>query len=87
MRALGPGSGDIVLSGDAVADAAARKHVLEAYQSKHQIVLEGNDKAVLVIGQEEWPFPIPMVHKNGMWRFDATAGRREILYAASGATS
>jgi hypothetical protein len=79
MRVLGPGSGDVVLSGDAVADADARKRVLEAYENKHQLLMEGADKAVLVLGQNEWPFPIPIVQKNGSWRFDAVAGRREIL--------
>src|SRR6476620_5382171 len=79
MRLLGPGSGEIVSSGDAVADAAARKHVLEAYDSKHQVVTEGEDKAVLVIGNEEWPFPIPLVRTDGSWQFDTAAGREEIL--------
>src|SRR4249920_178941 len=74
-----PGSGEIVSSGDAVADATARKRVLEAYDSKHQVVTEGGDKAVLVIGNEEWPFPIPLVRKDGSWQFDTAAGREEIL--------
>jgi hypothetical protein len=79
MRLLGPGSGEIVSSGDAVADATARKRVLEAYDSRHQVVTEGGDKAVLVIGNEEWPFPIPLVRKDGSWQFDTAAGREEIL--------
>src|SRR3954465_5483794 len=79
MRLLGPGSGEIVSSGDAVADATARKRVLEAYDSKHQVVTEGEDKAVLVIGNEEWPFPIPLGRKDGSWQFDTAAGREEIL--------
>ncbi len=79
LRLLGPGSGEIVSSGDAVADANARKRVLEAYDSKHQIVMEGADKAVLVLGTEDWPFPIPLVRKDGSWQFDTAAGREEIL--------
>jgi Protein of unknown function (DUF2950) len=79
IRVLGPGSGDIVLSGDTVADADTRRRVLDAYDTKHQIVMEGDDKAVLVIGPEDWPFPIPLVRQNDTWRFDAVAGRREIL--------
>jgi hypothetical protein len=78
-RVLGAGSRDIVASGDAVADAAARRQVLEAYDASHRIASEGADKAVLVIGREEWPFPIPLVRKDGAWRFDAVAGRDEIL--------
>jgi hypothetical protein len=40
---------------------------------------EGADRATLVIGLEEWPFPIPLVRDGGAWRFDTTAGKEEIL--------
>jgi hypothetical protein len=84
MRVLGPGSAEIVSSGDEVADVSARKRVIEAYDTKHQVVMEGADKAVLVIGNEEWPFPIPLVRKDGTWRFDTAAGRDEILFRRIG---
>ena len=38
----------------------------------------------LVIGQEDWPFPIPLVRKDGGWRFDTAAGREEILFRRIG---
>src|SRR5262245_49413435 len=79
MRVLGPGSREIVSSGDPVADASARKRVIEAYDAKHQVAMEGEDKAVLVIGDEDWPFPIPLVRAKGQWSFDTAAGREEIL--------
>ena len=81
---LGRDGADIVSSGDPVADASARNRVVEAYDAKHQVVMEGNDKAVLVIGREDWPFPIPLVRKDGSWRFDTAAGREEILYRRIG---
>lgn len=84
MRVLGPGSAEIVSSGDEVADASARKRVIEAYDTKHQVVVEGADKAVLVIGSEDWPFPIPLVRKGSTWRFDTAAGRDEILFRRIG---
>jgi len=84
MRVLGPGSAEIVSSGDDVADAAGRKRVLDAYDIKHQVVAEGADKAVLVIGNEDWPFPIPLVRKDGGWQFDTAAGRDEILHRRVG---
>ena len=84
MRVLGPGSAEIVSSGDDVADAAGRKRVLDAYDTKHQVVTEGADKAVLVIGNEDWPFPIPLVRKDGSWQFDTAAGRDEILFRRIG---
>jgi DUF2950 family protein len=84
MRVLGPGSAEVVSSGDEVADASARKRFIEAYDTKRQVVMEGADKAVLVIGNEEWPFPIPIMHKDGTWRFDTAAGRDEILFRRIG---
>ena len=84
MRVLGPGSAEVVSSGDEVADAAGRKRVLDAYDTKHQVVMEGADKALLVIGNEEWPFPIPLVRKDGSWQFDTAAGRDEILFRRIG---
>ena len=58
--------------------------MIEAYDAKHQVVMEGADKAVLVLGQEDWPFPIPLVRKDGTWRFDTAAGREEILFRRIG---
>jgi hypothetical protein len=84
LTVLGRDGADIVSSGDPVADASARNRVVEAYDAKHQVVMEGNDKAVLVIGREDWPFPIPLVRKDGSWRFDTAAGREEILYRRIG---
>jgi hypothetical protein len=83
-RVLGPGSAEIVSSGDAVADADARRRVIEAYDAKHQVTMEGDDKAVLSVGPEDWPFPIPLVRKDGAWRFDTAAGREEILHRRIG---
>jgi Protein of unknown function (DUF2950) len=84
VTVLGRDGADIVSSGDAVADASARNRVVEAYDAKHQVVMEGADKAVLIMGREDWPFPIPLVRKDGTWRFDTAAGREEILYRRIG---
>jgi hypothetical protein len=84
LTVLGPDAADIVSSGDEVADASDRERVLEAYDVKHQLVMEGADKAVLVLGNQDWPFPIPLVRKDGAWRFDTAAGREEILFRRIG---
>jgi hypothetical protein len=81
---LGRDGADIVSSGDPVADASARNRVIEGYDAKHQVVMEGTDKAVLIIGREDWPFPIPLVRKDSTWRFDTAAGREEILFRRIG---
>jgi len=84
LTVLGRDGADIVSSGDPVADASARNRMIQAYDVKHQLVMEGTDKAVLIIGQEDWPFPIPLVRKDGIWRFDTAAGRDEIFYRRIG---
>jgi hypothetical protein len=84
LTVLGPEGADIVSAGDSVADASARNRVIESYDAKHQLVMEGTDKAVLIIGREDWPFPIPLVRKDNAWRFDTAAGRDEILYRRIG---
>ena len=40
---------------------------------------ESGKPAILVVGQDDWPFPIPLVQKDGEWHFDTAAGREEIL--------
>ena len=83
-RVLGPGSDELVSSGDPVADAFARKRLLDSYGIRHRIVRQGKDSAVLVTGEEEWPLPIPLVRVNNTWRFDAQIASREIVFRRIG---
>jgi Protein of unknown function (DUF2950) len=76
---LGPGSEELVSSGDPVEDAEVRKEYLAAYDAGHRIVAESGKPSVLVIGPNDWPFPIPMVQRDGQWIFDVAAGREEVL--------
>lgn len=80
---LGVRGREIISSGDRVADAADRERFVTAYDNRHSIT-EQQDKATLVIGQDEFPFPIPLVRVNGQWKFDTEAGRDEILYRRIG---
>jgi Protein of unknown function (DUF2950) len=81
---LGLDAADIVTSGDQVADAGERDRFVAAYDAKHEIAMEGDNKAVVLIGPDDFPFPIPLVRKNDMWQFDTAAGRQEILYRRIG---
>jgi len=76
---LGPHSGKLISSGDPVQDQQNRERFINAYGKANQIELEGDAKAVLVIGEDRWPMPIPLVKSGGSWRFDATQGKQEIL--------
>jgi len=84
LNVLGKNAQDIVSSGDEVADAALRQRFVAAYDAKHSVAMQGNSKAVMVIGQEDFPLPIPLVRKNEAWQFDTAAGRLEILHRRIG---
>jgi hypothetical protein len=76
---FGPGSKDLVSSGDEVADKAAGENVVRHYEEKYMLEQVGKKKVVLHIGSDDWPFPIPIVKAGKTWRFDTKAGKREIL--------
>jgi hypothetical protein len=76
---LGPGGGDIISSGDKVSDDRVRARFMSSYDAKHEIKMAGDDKATLIIGDNNYPFPIPLVRKAGKWSFDTQGGRIEIL--------
>lgn len=69
----------IIGSGDEVADRQRRQKFLALYEEKHTIVNEGTDTARLLVGNSDWPFPVPIVRTANGWVFDAAAGREEIL--------
>lgn len=75
---LGPEGRELASSGDPVADKAARERFISAYDEAHQIK-QGDTRATLVIGKDDFPFPIPLVAANGAWRFDTAEGVEEIL--------
>jgi hypothetical protein len=79
IRILGPESKPLVSSGDAVADRQALDNFVALYAEANRITTQGTDHATLVLGKDEWPFPIPLVGAGGAWRFDTAAGREEIL--------
>ena len=57
---------------------------VEKYGQMHRLVREPDAETTLYIGAENWPLPIPLVEKNGVWHFDADLGRMEILYRRVG---
>jgi hypothetical protein len=85
VKILGPGSKKLVSSGDPVADAQAREKFIAEYEAAHAITKEGDDRAVLAVGTDDWTFPFPIVKHDAGWQFDATAGATEILDRRIGA--
>lgn len=76
---LGPGSDKLIYTGDAVADAEMRERFLAAYDQALKIEPEGDAKATLLLGEQEFPFPFPLVKLAKGWQFDASAGAEEII--------
>jgi hypothetical protein len=80
---LGAGK-EVTSSSDEVADKLEREQFCQKYQEMHRLVREPDGTTVLYIGAENWPFPIPLVSKNGTWYFDSETGKEDILYRRVG---
>lgn len=79
VRLLGPGSKAIVISGDEVQDRQNRAQFLRAYKEKNRLEPGADGTVRLFIGKDDWPFPFPIVKDGKHWRFDAQAGKEEVL--------
>lgn len=79
LAIFGPGGKQLISSGDEVADRAGRERFLQAYQEKNRIVEVNSKKAVLEIGNDAWPFPIPINKIGKDWCFSAREGKAELL--------
>jgi hypothetical protein len=77
LTVLGPQSERWLFTGDDVTDRADWKKFLAAYDLKNAIVKEGDAKAFLEVGNDNWLFPAPLVKRGDTWVFDAEAGREE----------
>jgi hypothetical protein len=80
---LGAGK-DVTSSNDEVNDKLEREQFSKKYQEMHRLVREADGTTVLYIGAENWPFPIPLVSKDGAWYFDSKTGTQEILFRRIG---
>src|ERR1700747_1113560 len=80
---LGAGK-EITSSSDEEEDKLEREQFSQKYQEMHRLVQEPDGRTVLYIGAENWPFPIPLVSRNGAWYFDSDRGKQEILFRRIG---
>jgi hypothetical protein len=79
LSVFGADSSKLVGSGDAAADYEDRAKFVRAFEDGHKIDMQGDARAVLIVGKDDWPFPIPIVKKGGKWRFDAKQGENELI--------
>ena len=84
---FGPDGNEIVLSGEFAQD---RKHAADfaaEAREKKSISVDSRigTRAFLLVGNEDWPFPVPLVKAGAKWYFDSKAGRQEFRYRRIGA--
>jgi hypothetical protein len=87
MAIFGPDGKDFVASADPVEDKNNAGAFAEEARVKNSISIDPAkpNRATIVVGDEEWPMPVPLIKKNGKWYFDAKSGRQEILFRRIGA--
>jgi hypothetical protein len=78
LAVLGPDGRALLASGDPVADREARARFVKAYDDAHALVARASE-TIIQVGEDKWPFPIPLVEDRGGWRFDTRKGREEIV--------
>src|SRR5439155_22168162 len=79
LQILGPEAKSFIETGDPVSDREARERFNKSYDEANKLVKTGDTKAVLQVGKDEWPLPIPLVKGSTGWRFDTKEGKQEIL--------
>jgi hypothetical protein len=83
---LGPGSEDIFLTGEYPQDRKRASDFAAEAREKKTVSVDPKtgSRAFLLVGNEDWPFPVPLVKQGEKWSFDAKAGRQELFYRRIG---
>jgi hypothetical protein len=76
---LGPEAKRLIDTGDPVSDREAGERFVKAYEESNKLVKSGDNEAILEVGKDVWPLPIPLVKEKAGWRFDTKAGIEETI--------
>jgi hypothetical protein len=79
MAVFGPAADELISSGDEVSDKTERERFLQLYDQKNKLAEERFGKVILYVGNNDWPFPIPITKEGNHWRFNTREGKDEIL--------
>jgi hypothetical protein len=79
LAILGPDSKTLISSGDKVDDRKGREKFILLYDEKNHMEKSGDKKVILHVGDNDWPFPIPIIKTGTGWRFDTRQGKEELL--------
>jgi hypothetical protein len=87
IQIFGPAGSDVVLSGEFGQDRQQAADFAAQARAKNSISLDpkNGNRAFLLVGNDDWPFPIPLVKRGAQWSFDANAGREELFHRRIGA--
>jgi hypothetical protein len=85
LEVLGPQSEPVLNSGDPVQDKNSRERFLRGYTDAHALRADAAGITTLEVGADAWPFPFPIVERDGRYRFDSAAGVEEIINRRVGA--
>ena len=83
---FGPLTKSVILSTEPAQDRQRANEFVAKAREKQQISIDPKNpnRASLVVGDSDWPFPVPLVKRGGRWAFDTAAGRQEIRYRRIG---
>jgi hypothetical protein len=84
VREILGGGSELISSDDKVEDTLDRERFAQKYQEMHRLVRESGGVMTLYVGAENWPFPVPLVSRDGMWRFESKVGSEEIRFRRIG---
>src|SRR5439155_287813 len=84
---VAPDGEDLVSSEDPVADKTRALAFADKAKEKNSVEIDKRDpnRAILLVGNDDFPLPIPIVKRKGKWSFDTKVGREEILNRRIGA--
>jgi hypothetical protein len=87
VETIGPENADLVETADKVQDKERAAKFTAAAKEKTSVTKDRKNpnSASLSVGNDDWPYPVPIVKRNGKWYFDVKAGRKEILNRRIGA--
>ena len=79
MAFFGPEGTELISSSDAATARMNRDVFVAAFAERWRLADEKGGRKTLVVGNEDWPFPVPLVKDKSRWRFDTAAGKEEVL--------
>jgi hypothetical protein len=84
LNVFGTSAEDLLYSGNPERDALIREIVMDAYREGYRFAPRDEGGVELILGADDWPFPVPIAELGDGWAFDVEAGRDEVLFRRIG---